>query len=243
MSKLRVLTLVVTILLALVIHTPHSQAQDGSTIQYGDTVSGEITNQSFEVAYTFTGAANDAVIIRMIPVETFGDLTTPAVMLLDSNNAVLGLVETYGDVTFAAVLPADGDYTILATRMDGRGGDAVGEYSLSLINPSTLVLGKTVGGSLTSEEVNFYVIRDLTEFNLALELSGDFHPELTINTLSEGSLSDEVSLYGSKMAGGSIHFRDTEAFGATVYVVKLEEALFDFNFDLVTAEYTLTLSE
>jgi len=58
--------------------------EDSNTIAYGDTVVGEITNREFEIEYTFTGKADDVVVIEMHQVDVLGDLDHPVIMVLDT---------------------------------------------------------------------------------------------------------------------------------------------------------------
>jgi hypothetical protein len=65
-------------------------AQDeGDMLAYGDTGNGEITNREYEIPFTFKGRADDVVVIEMNPVDTFGTLTQPALILLDEDNDVV----------------------------------------------------------------------------------------------------------------------------------------------------------
>jgi hypothetical protein len=242
LTKVRVILTALVLLLPLVIGGIPVSAQGGGAISYGETISGEITNAAFEVPFTFTGAADDIVVIRMVPVELYGDLDEPSVILLDSNNGVVGSVDRFGDVTFATVLPADGEYTILATRANGRAGDAVGEFKLTLLNPQVLNTGDSVSGTITSEETNFYAVRGLPRFTVNYELTGgDFHPELTVNLIDRNSLDEQAVLFGAQMVAGSVTIVADPTLG-DVYIIKLAEALFDFNFNTVSADYTLTVT-
>jgi hypothetical protein len=136
-------------------------AQD-QPIEYGQTVTGEITNRDFEIGYVFTGAEGDVVIVRMAGAELEGGaqaLSEPQVIMLDADFTVIGS-SSYGypATTFFWRLPTDGDYTILATRTDGRAGDSVGGYKLELINPETLPPGKTMLGTVLPQEPDYYAV-------------------------------------------------------------------------------------
>jgi len=230
---------------ALLVAALTAAAQSTPTpIAYGESVQGAISNESFEKAYSFEGAQGDVVIIEMKAVEVFGDLSQPEVLLLDATNNLLGASDTYGDVTFAAKLPADGSYTILATREDGRSGDSVGEFILSLSKPDVLSLDTPTNGTIDSESTAFYVYESANSFTLSYERSGDFSPEVAINIIGQdGDLESIGSLTGNQVRSGVLGIESASNSITSTYVITLEEALFDFNFDLVSADYTLTITE
>lgn len=219
-------------------------AQD-TTIEYGQTVTGEITNREFEVPFDFEGSEGDVLIILMAAVDTLGDLNSPEIILLDEEGEIIG--DTSGAFSIngallAIELPASGNYTILASRVDGRAGDSVGEFTLELINPPALTLGEPMTDTISSEgRSNFYVIHnDGTDMTLSYsKQEGDFSPQLGINVINEDyDLRSVVSVGGGELVTATVNVPTTN----DLYVVSLEEALFDFNFDEVTADYELTLS-
>jgi hypothetical protein len=102
-----------------------------STLSYGQTISGSITNTDSEDRWTFSGAAGDLVTINMTSgtVDSFLKLLGPAGAQLDDDddggggqNSMIGLY----------LLPANGTYTIVATRYQGSSGSSTGDYQLSL---------------------------------------------------------------------------------------------------------------
>lgn len=129
------------------------------SINYGDTVSGQIEGRVYRQLWRFRGAFGDIVDIRMS--TTSGDL-----------NPVLALVSPLGDTVAAndsasggpdaAIqafqLPFTGDYTIIARRAGsnaGQSGKTNGHYNLSLsirgpgtaaqntlLNPGVLMQGR-----------------------------------------------------------------------------------------------------
>lgn len=107
-----------------------------TTIEYGEGVEGEITNDAFAQVYCFEGSAGDSVTISMQ--ATDGDLDT-YLLLTDSvldetfaenddNTAVRGST----DSLIAFTLPQDGAYLIVATRLGTERGDSEGTYALEL---------------------------------------------------------------------------------------------------------------
>lgn len=234
----------IALILALVIAggsaVVHAQ---GSALHYGDVVDGEITNEAFEVEYTFTGSANDVVIIRMWAEGFENVVNEPALALATADNEVLGSTADHISIaaaTLVATLPSDGDYKILATRVDGSAGDSVGAYKLSVLKPELLTPGQPVTGSISSEDVAHYLIDAEGPFVLTYQRTGGaYSPEISINVISDiGETESQAVLSGGIMRGGSL---DIDPGGPGQFIVILQEALWDFNFEVVSAEFTLTL--
>lgn len=216
-------------------------AQDGETIiEYGQKVTGEITNQAFEVPYVFQGVAGDVIVVEMSAVDVLGDLSMPSIILLDVDFNIISSVYGINSAVLAAKLPADGAYNLIATRNDGRAGDSVGEYALSLLKPQVLVVDEAVTSSLTNETVDYFAIEAEGPFNLHYEKqTGDFYPATTIHVISDGELEEVASLQGDELSRGALGLEGQ----SDTYIVTVGEALWDFNFDTVSAEYTLTLTQ
>ncbi|HLA42945.1 MAG TPA: hypothetical protein VJZ27_05890 [Aggregatilineales bacterium] len=219
------------------------QAQGAATIEYGQVVTGTISNEQFEVPYTFQGTQGDVIIIQLSPVDILADLDQPAVILLDSNSGMLTSSDSFGTVTLAARLPADGAYTILATRADGRAGTSIGEFNLSLMRPPVLESGSQVEGSATSTGGTFFVYESGASFLISYnKTSGDFSPQLLVNRIgSSNELEEVASLSGVGVTGGQIAIAGTGSVASTTYVIVFQEALFDFNFEEVSANFTLVI--
>lgn len=106
----------------------------GSSLAYGDTVSGTITQETNLLAYTFEGSAGDLVTIRMN--MTQGSLDS-YLILRDPNGETL--TENDDDpngirdsLIEAHELPVDGTYTIIATRFQQELGGTEGDFELTL---------------------------------------------------------------------------------------------------------------
>lgn len=218
-------------------------AQDGGAIAYGDTVQGEISNTAFEVEYKFEGTEGDLIVAIMADVDgVLGDFEAPGIILLGPDNAIITSVEESftNQAILPAKLPSTGSYTLIATREGGRAGESVGSYNLTLIQP-TLIEG-TVEGSVSSEGVAFYALETDQSFTLDYQKTGgEFNPRVQVSVIGEDGRLDEIgSLEGARVDSGSIGI----AAGLEVsYFITLDEALFDFNFDEVTANFTLTATE
>jgi hypothetical protein len=221
-------------------------AQDESTIEYGQLVTGEITNREFEIPYTFTGKGGDVILITMSAVEALGDLNQPEIILLDGEAEIIADTSgafNVGGALLAIQLPGDDTYTILATRNDGRAGDSVGEFTLELINPPTLVVGEPLNDTISSDGRDAYYVIENNTAGLVLSYQrqdGDFAPQIAVNFISDDfDLSPVSFMGGDELERGEINVPTSEDF----YIVNVGEALFDFNFSEVTADYELELRE
>lgn len=238
MKKL-ILTLV---LCALPLH--FAQAQEPDVIEYGETVTGEITNQNFEIPYEFRGKQNDVIIIELEPIDPFGELDSPALLLLDAENDIVADTSelfTVGSTKLAVELPVNGTYALIATRSDGRAGDDVGEFMLRLLLLPELTEGAQAEGTIgTDLPPNYYAIRQTDGvFTLSYEkINGEFSPEISVNQIENSGLTDLISLSGDGLEYGQIRLPSAGG----LYVIAVEEALFDFSFEEENAEYTLSLS-
>jgi|GEM_PF-5042759 len=136
----------------------------GGTIEYGQAIISEISGESFQQDWMFTGNAGDAVTITMID-TTRDDTLDPYLILLDSTGAQLITNDDAQDTTVGPlnaqivnfVLPDDGTYTIRATRFAQELGTSFGSYTLTLdlatLGTSTtggaITYGQTVSGLIT----------------------------------------------------------------------------------------------
>jgi hypothetical protein len=217
------------------------QAQDAITA--GEPVTGELTEDTFAVEYTYEGTADEVVVITLAPVDVLGDLNNPAIIVNDPDGNELLRYDGYGKSTVVVQLPADGTYTIVATRTDDKAGTSVGEYTLTVVQPQELAAGDSVDEKVASDETQYYVYRGDADFVLSYAREGEYAPEFTVNTIDTeitvGSL-DTVATVGGKLATqGAVGIIP----GGNVYVIKVGQALFDFYFDAVDATYTLQISE
>jgi hypothetical protein len=120
-----------------------SLSQRGTPIQYGQTVTGTISDATVFQQYTFSGRAGDTVIITM---ETLSGNLDPLLLLGDADLNLIAEDDDGGggfNARLEIVLPADGVYVIQATRY-GQGtnlGQSSGDYRL------TLSSGQQTGGS------------------------------------------------------------------------------------------------
>jgi hypothetical protein len=217
------------------------QAQDAVTA--GEPVTGELTEDAFAVEYLYNGTTDEVIVITLSPTDVLGDLNNPAIIVRDAGGAELLRYDGYGTSTVVLALPESGEYTIVATRTDDAAGTSVGEYTLTVTSPQELAAGDSADMTLTSEETNYFVYRGDADFTLSYTRDGEYAPEVTVNTLdtdvTPGSLDTVATVGGKLVTEGSIGVIP----GQNIYVIKVGQALFDFYFETVEANYTLTVTE
>lgn len=107
--------------------------QGGGQINFGQTTSGEITEDQYRQLYSFNGRAGQLISVTMMRDE--GDLD-PYLVLVSQTGTVLATSDDDGTTRNAAIssfrLTADGTFTIIATRFGHEHGSTSGTYSLHL---------------------------------------------------------------------------------------------------------------
>lgn len=240
MKRIALLSLALALIAAVLVVPGGTTHAQGGELEYGVTVQGELTAEAFEVTYTFSGTAGDIVVAEMGRLDFDSDIDEPAVQILDANGALLGLSEGFGTTRTVVILPADGVYTVVATRTDGIGGESVGPYLLTLYRAPVLQPGESFSDTTTSAEVDFYAINTAGLVNLNFNITGgDFRPAVTVSAIDSGEITDVFEVYGERLQGGTFTL---QVFSGETLVVAVEEALFDFNFEPVTAEYSIGIT-
>lgn len=245
MNKIAIRLSVATLLLLTLAATlPIANAQgDATAIEYGQTIRGEITDTTFEVAYKFKGEAQD-VIVAKITREGSGAVTLqPALVLLDSKNKVIADSLRSGDGLVAFQLPTAADYTLIATRRDGRVGKTIGKYILTLVKPEKLIADEPATGkaSYTAQtgevQEGFHLVEAEGPFSIAYEKqSGKFVPTVSLNLMERNTLVSVGALTGRGLTNGSIGIDAKPG----LYIVRVNRGFLDSAEG--DAEYTLTLT-
>lgn len=119
--------------------TPPREVQPGqSSISYGESVRGTISNTATAYTFQFSGTADDEITVSMT--RAGGDLDS-FLYLLDSGGVTVAQDDNSGgngDARLNATLPATGDYLILATRTGQEAGATAGNFLLTLSSDSAL---------------------------------------------------------------------------------------------------------
>jgi hypothetical protein len=113
---------------------------DAESIEYGDTVEGEISDDEPVILYTFEGSEGDVVTITMIDTSRSGELD-PYIQLVNEDGDVLtdnddhddaDLPDNFDSQITEFELEDDGTYIIVASRFGQENGSSEGEYELTL---------------------------------------------------------------------------------------------------------------
>jgi hypothetical protein len=106
-------------------------------LEFNQMITGEITDESYYVAYIFTGTSGDVVSIEM---SSFSDsLDTYLILVNRRTRAILAendddeRSETTNAFISEFTLPETGEYIVLASRYQGIDGTSSGEFSLQVI--------------------------------------------------------------------------------------------------------------
>lgn len=229
----------VFIVIMFLLVTIPAQAQD--TISYGEPVTGEISDEVTAQVYTFFGKRDEVVAINIAAVERFADLDRPMLVLQDPEGQTLAEHDSFAVPRIFALLPFDGSYTVIATRPEND--DSVGEYTLSVDLIPEIKLNAPVTDTVTTEGGDhLYVYRGDTDFFVAYSKSaGDFGPEISVNVIDDSRGEGQLDLVGA-LRGKLMRRGTMGAFpGSDLYIIRLSEAAFEFNFGELTATYELEL--
>lgn len=184
-------------------------AQTDTFLNYGDTVTGRISDEAPLQEWQFEGTAGDSITIMMNAItqgpgslDSYLRLLNPDGQIItendDANNTTVNaLIEAFS-------LPADGLYTIHATRFGFENGLSSGEYELSLLliteteaNSSAPDLNPITYNSPVTGALNRQNYEDLWTFNGA---EGD---SITIRMTRQDPNSDLDSFLRLLDADGS----------------------------------------
>ena len=225
-----------------------AQAQEGNRpIAYGQTVTGEITNEQFEVPFDFTGSAGDFAVAQLNATDGPRTLGEATLLLLDANRAILASVEDfYPPGTLVFQLPTDGTYTLVATRLGGQAGQDVGGFELRLAKAQVLSANTPVQETVATDDPDVYVVQARGPFTLAYEKrGGTLSPAIEVYRVSGVAVWEEVAiLHGRQLSAGTMLIQISSNIAAETYLVVAEHADFDYyDEEPVQAEYTLTLQE
>ncbi|MBZ0240173.1 MAG: pre-peptidase C-terminal domain-containing protein, partial [Cutibacterium acnes] len=183
-------------------------------IALGETVSGTINDDTYEIRFNFTGGAGDVVTIDMNAAESELD---SLLILLGPDGRELTQNDDVNDSTrdsriSSYVLPQDGAYTIVATRYEQQDGDTQGRFTLTLtegvidtsggevttvsdtITTTQWAMYYTYTTTTTTEVVNFDLVATSGNLDPLLILVGPDGREIIRNDdASEGVFNSRIS--------------------------------------------------
>ncbi|MCU0498153.1 MAG: PPC domain-containing protein [Anaerolineae bacterium] len=171
---------------------------DVITVTYGETVTGELTDETQEQVYTFEGDEGDIITISMDSNE-FDTL----VILQDQDGVELTRDDDSGPGTNALIegftLPSSGQYQLIATGYRGVSGDEVigGLYQLTLEEGSDVVTPPTEAPTPQATEPNATETPPLAAGEIAYgaTVSGEFDEQTQLAEYQfMGSAGDVITI-------------------------------------------------
>lgn len=265
--KWAVLVLVTAALLAV---AGLAQAQGGGTLAPDQWTEGTLTLEDCVHTYTFQGTAGSLVTVEGFEPSGAYQLD-PALVLADSTGSVLDSNDDFAGLSslLVASLPADGEYQVLmmpsglytsqtsttdpiSTWTLACAPDlAVGTYRLRLSTPSLLGPGQTVQAALDSDEEleapSFFVMQPDTDVTWAFTFEqpgGELYAQLQIVSLdSDFFFGSETVVDLSGTMGVRSATLNVDLTGGTTYLLQVQQSLFSFPFEALTADVTVTVSE
>src|SRR4051794_18780889 len=129
----RFLALLIALTVSLMSLQWSVQAQGNNTIDFGQSVTGKISNDAFRVVYSFQARKGDIIDASLTASD--GGLD-PVLLLTDGQNSLLATSDdSQGSFNASIVsqqLPQDGAYFLIVTRFGQERGLTIGAYSLTL---------------------------------------------------------------------------------------------------------------
>lgn len=226
-------------------------AQDGAApLRFGDTVTGQINNQTTRQSYTFDGRRGEFISITLSP--TGGDLD-PLLAVLDADGTVI-ITQDDGNgrgVRLDALrIPRNGRYTLIVTRFGGPLGTTIGEFTLTLErvgvssdSGSSLRYNDTILNTITDAVPALYYTfqaqrGDILDIRMQ-RTSGDLDPLLQVINRDAVVLAASDDIPGSSTLDAAVEGLVIDADGTyAIIATRYGEAAGDS-----TGSFILTLTE
>ncbi|MBN2305527.1 MAG: PPC domain-containing protein [Anaerolineae bacterium] len=164
----------------------------GGVVAYGDSVTGQITNQTYYELWQFAGSRGDRVQITMTgeggldPYLGLIELASEEVLIEDDDSA------GNSNAMIEFTLPSSGDFVIVATRYDLDAGKSVGNYTLDLAggngpqNQDSTNISNTPSVEPVELEPGVFYMGDLSLAEpMAGAISNDSYAQLYTVTIEE----------------------------------------------------------
>ena len=169
------------------------------TISVGDSVTGRITDDQYEVGYNFEGEGGSAVTIDVV--ATSGNLDT-TVTLIGPNGAAWADNDDFAAGSTDSrieefILPLSGTYTVMVGRAGDAAGDSSGDYRLAVGSGTDIPTAEPVADSELSygDEVSSAITNEAFQRDYTFEgQSGDVITIAVVAT--SGNLDTMLQLYG-----------------------------------------------
>ncbi len=220
----------------------------GELLEYGASVSGEITNREFEHLYYFEASAGDVIVISLSQANEFDGLD-PYLYLTTEDNELLAQNDDSGSVNARIVyrIEEDGLYQIVATRLGDRTGSTTGEFILDLEQPQVAGADVVIEGTLLSRtETNSHVFvpeEDGVYTITYTHVTGNYYPNILVQSLAPNDYYyEEVGILSApELIGGSLTIALT---ADQVYILSTQENYYVYDYDSTAqrAVYTLEVN-
>ncbi len=207
-----------------------------SSIAYGETVSGEISDDDYEQRWVFEGAQGGVVTIEMARTGDESGALDGYLLLLGTDGETLTEVDDANQSVMPTItrytLPQDGNYTIVATRFGFADGFSSGAYTLTLTREGSgglavvaggtrwihealppahwVAYGDAVSGTLDHEHIeNWYVFQGMAGDVITVRMTpteGDLDPYLILTDAAGYELASRDDVSPHRPEAGIAHF-------------------------------------
>ena len=212
-----------------------------NTFNYGDTVTGALSNDTPEVSYTFNGVAGDVVIAEVCETEQFSDLNYPFLTVSDASGNVIAQSSEFNfkNAVLAVDLQADGAYTLTVSgNPNYPASETIGNFTLTLEQVPRLAPGSPVSDGIRLDDARYYLVES-PRFDVRFTQTGDNFLPLSINVVDP----DFNELQPFAIIAGSIsasNFTFVGGDGITRYIIAVGEIdIFDPEAPIVQFELEL----
>lgn len=233
---------VLFLLISLSLYLPVA-AQTQNNLDYGDMVEGQISNQAFEIVYTFEGQKDEVVVITMTSAQDSG--LDPYLYLTTTDNTVISQNDDAFNLNARIImrLPESSTYNIIATRLGGRTGEGEGQFSLSLEDVPSTEGDIIIDGAASPTEqppTHIFILDADGVYTITYSLSeGDYFPSLVLERVNNDEFyNDEIASLGADGLQTATIALNLNA--GELYVLSIQD-----NFYVETAtttSYTITIA-
>ncbi len=153
MIRKQIVLLLITVVWLGVMSIGAAAAQTNTTLQPGEFTKGSITDQAYEVSYSFSGKKGDVVTLEMMRDPQQDSSLDPIIELRDSSGQTLAHNRGFSWPLVLAIaeLPADGDYMAVAGREDGVMGKSIGDFILRVSVAKLVDRGTNISARVSSD--------------------------------------------------------------------------------------------
>jgi hypothetical protein len=213
-------------------------------LKFGEAILGEITNEEYEVGYSFTAEAGDVMFIQMVPEELLGG-GVQVILLNEQNRPVASVEAVFSDAILVYQVDRSGMHSVIATRSGERTGEYEGFFRLYIDKIPVLSAGTEVSAEATTVLPAFFAV-DGSE-GISVQYSregGQLNPQVSLNVMNDSqgfldssNLSSIIELSGSELESGTFAVPKANR----LYIVRVDEGPLDFSFSTQSVNFTLVI--